>query len=58
MKQSSVDLNITTAVDITLTEEDIEGAMQEPLESCTVEQLRWWLLSHGIATASGDRKSY
>ena len=52
-----MDLNTPTAVDITLTENDIEGAMlQEPLESCTVEQLRWWLLCHGIAAASGDRK--
>ena len=45
-----MDSDTPSPVIVTLAEEDVEGAMlQEPLDSCTVEQLRWWLLCHGIA---------
>ena len=52
-----MDSDTPSPVIVTLAEEDVEGAMlQEPLNSCTVEQPHWWLLCHGIAAASGDRK--
>lgn len=38
----------SSAVSITLEEGGIEGAvLDEPLESKTILQLRWWLLCHG-----------
>ena len=45
----------TAVVNVTLEEEDIEG--EEPLDSKTVPQLRWWLLCHGIQVPSSEKKA-
>ena len=38
---------------VELTEADIPGAaLQEPLESPTMPELRWWLLCHGICAST------
>ncbi len=45
------------AVVVTLLEEDVEGAaLEEPLETKTIPQLRWWLLCHGIKAPASDKK--
>ena len=47
----------TDTVAVTLLEEDVEGAvLEEPLETKTIPQLRWWLLCHGIKAPAGDKK--
>ena len=44
-------------VPVTLEECDIEGAsLDEPLQSHTMEQLRWWLLCHGLEAKRSDKK--
>ena len=43
--------------EVQLTEHDIPGALlNEPLESATVPQLKWWLLCRGIQSSSTVRK--
>ncbi len=38
-------------------EEDIEGAtLDEPLETKTIPQLRWWLLCHGSEPPASEKK--
>ena len=40
-----------------LSEDDIPGAsLQEPLESRTISELRWWLLCHGIVAPNSWKK--
>ena len=47
----------TSAVVLTLEEEDVDGAaVEEPLDTRTITQLRWWLLCHGIEAPSSDKK--
>ena len=48
----------TSAVVLTLEEEDVDGAaVEEPLDTRTIPQLRWWLLCHGIEAPSSDKKA-
>ena len=48
----------TSAMVLTLEEEDVEGAtLEEPLDGKTVPQLRWWLLCHGIEVPSSESKA-
>lgn len=48
----------TDAVTVTLLEDDIEGAsLEEPLETRTIPQLRWWLLCRGIKAPANDKKA-
>ena len=43
---------------ITLTEEDIPGALLlEPYEGHTLEELRWWLLCHGVTVPASMKKA-
>ena len=43
---------------MTLEEKDIEGAsLEEPLDSKTVPQLRWWLLCHGVQVPTSEKKA-
>ena len=47
----------STDCTLELQDSDIEGAyLGEPLDSHTVEQLKWWLLCHGCTTPSSARK--
>ena len=42
---------------VTLLDEDVEGAtLEEPLDTKTVPQLRWWLLCHGIKAPKSEKK--
>ncbi len=42
---------------VVLMEDDIPGAsLKEPFESHTMEELRWWLLCHGLTVPSSLRK--
>ena len=48
----------TSAVVLTLEEEDVDGAaIEEPLDTRTIPQLRWCLLCHGIEAPSSDKKA-
>lgn len=41
-----------------LNEDDIEGAhLTDPLDAHTMEQLKWWLLCHGCAYQTSDKKN-
>ena len=47
-----------STVTFELTEEDIPGAvLNEPLESSTVQALKWWLQCQGIQPLSSWKKS-
>ena len=44
-------------ITVTLLDEDVEGAtIEEPLETKTIPQLRWWLLCHGIKAPASEKK--
>ena len=48
----------SSAVTISLEESDIEGAtLEEPLETKTILQLRWWLTCHGVEPPSSEKKT-
>ena len=48
----------TAGASITLTEEDIPGALLlEPYEGHTLEELRWWLLCHGVTVPTSMKKA-
>ena len=48
----------TCAVVLTLEKGDVDGAViEEPLDTRTIPQLRWWLLCHGIESPSSDKKA-
>ena len=52
---SSAPSTSSTAINVTLEEKDIEGAsLEEPLDSKTVPQLRWWLLCHGVHVPTNE----
>ena len=39
-------------------EEDVDGAaVEEPLDTRTIPQLRWWILCHRIEALSSDKKA-
>ena len=43
----------TSAVVVTLEEDDVQGAvLEDPLDSKTIPQLWWWLLCHGVEAPS------
>ena len=43
--------------ELQLNESDVEGAfLAEPLDSHTVQQLKWWLTCHGCKYPSSERK--
>ena len=57
MDMSVATTSSCSSVTITLEESDIEGAqLEEPLESKTMHQLRWWLLCHGQDAPSNVKK--
>ena len=48
----------SSTVMLILEAEDIEGAtLEEPLETKTIPQLRWWLLCHGIEPTASEKKN-
>jgi hypothetical protein len=48
----------SASASITLTEEDIPGALLlEPYEGHTLEELRWWLLCHGVTVPTSMKKA-
>lgn len=47
----------TSANEVSLTEEDIPGAMlDKPYEKQTIPALQWWLKCRGISTPSSWKK--
>ena len=45
-------------IHVTLKSKVLRGAtLEEPLDSETVPQLRWWLLCHGIQAPSSEKKA-
>ena len=57
--QCVMDSSVATAVDITLTEDDIPGAKLDSkhLDKYTVQELQWWLLCRGITTPTSWSKA-
>ena len=48
----------SSAVTVCLEESDIEGAvLDEPLETKTILQLRWWLTCHGVESPSNEKRA-